>query len=144
MIMEFIRKAGPEDKKQIYRLMEVLEETKIDYRLFEEVYDSNLLNPLVFYYVFEKDDVILGFISIHVQKLLHHTANIAEIQELIVDESVRNQGIGKRLIQTAKDIAVDNNCQLLEVCCSQRRLFSHKFYESQGMTNKHFKFCLPL
>jgi PhnO protein len=140
--MECLREATSNDKDQIYGLIVALEETNIDTKRFSDIFDSNLSNPFVFYYVYEKEDVILGFISIHVQKLLHHTANIAEIQELIVDETIRYQGIGKRLFQKAKEVGLDNDCKQLEVCCNKKRISSHKFYQSQGMTNNHYKFCL--
>ena len=142
--MECIREATPNDKEQIYGLLVALEEKNIDTKRFSDIFDSNQSNPFIFYYVYEKEDVILGFISIHVQKLLHHTANIAEIQELIVDETIRYQGVGKRLFQKAIEVGVNNDCQQLEVCCNKKRISSHKFYQSQGMTNNHYKFCLPL
>ncbi|MDF2542547.1 MAG: family N-acetyltransferase [Herbinix sp.] len=142
--MESIREATNNDKDQVYRLLIALEETDIDYKCFSDIYDANLLNPYVFYFVYEKEYAILGFISIHIQMLLHHTANIAEIQELIVDETIRNQGIGKRLFQKAIEVGEKSSCTQLEVCCNKKRISSHKFYQSQGMTNNHFKLCLSL
>lgn len=142
--MECLREATLNDKEQIYGLIKALEEKAIDTHDFSEVYDANLSNPYIFYYVYEKENVILGFISIHVQKLLHHTSDIAEIQELIVDEMARKQGVGKCLFQKAKEVGAENGCKQLEVCCNQKRIFSHKFYLSQGMTNSHYKFWLPL
>jgi PhnO protein len=142
--MESIREALLNDKEQIYRLLAALEETDINTKCFSDIFEANLTTPFVSYLVYEKENVILGFISIHMQKLLHHTANIAEIQELIVDETIRYQGIGKRLFQKAKEVAIENGCMQIEVCCNQKRLSSHKFYQSQGMANSHYKFCLPL
>lgn len=142
--MESIREATLNDKEQIYRLLVALEETDIDTKCFSDIFEANLSTPFVCYFVYEKENVILGFISIHMQKLLHHTGNIAEIQELIVDETKRYQGIGKRLFQKAKEVAIDNGCKQIEVCCNQKRISSHKFYQSKGMTNNHYKFCLPL
>jgi PhnO protein len=142
--MECLREATLNDKEQIYGLIVALEEVDIDIKCFSDVFDSNILNPFVFYFVYEIDHVILGFISIHVQKLLHHTGNIAEIQELILREAARKHGVGKCLFQKAKEVGIENDCSQLEVCCNQKRLSSHKFYQSQGMTNNHYKFCLPL
>lgn len=140
--MEWIREATINDKEEIYRLMMVLENGEMIKKDYSDIYDANLLNPNIFYFVYEKDNCVVGFISIHVQKLLHHSSNIAEIQELIVDESFRGQGIGKHLFQKAQLIALENACAQLEVCCNQTRTNSHKFYESQGMSNNHYKFCL--
>lgn len=142
--MEHIREAALTDKESIYKLITVLEAAEIDAESFSDIYNANLVNPFVFYFIYEKEDKVLGFISVHIQKLLHHTANIAEIQEFIVDETVRQQGIGKRLFEKAKEVSIENGCVQLEVCCNQKRVPSHKFYLAQEMVNSHYKFCLPL
>ena len=142
--MERLREAVHKDKEQVYKLLVALEEKNIDINSFSSIFDANLANPFVFYYVYERENMILGFVSIHMQKLLHHTSNVAEIQELIVDETIRGQGIGKRLFHKAKEVAAKNDCSQLEVCCNHKRTQSHKFYCAQGMTNNHYKFCLPL
>ena len=140
--VQFIRQATINDKEIIYNLLVQLEEREFDKRMYSDIYEVNLLNPAVFYLVYEEASSVVGFISIHIQKLLHHSGNIAEIQELIVDQSVRGKGIGKQLFEQARLIAIENECMQLEVCCNQKRKESHQFYESQGMTNNHYKFCL--
>lgn len=136
-----IRKATLVDKEGIYRLMIELEEEELDKKAFSEIYKSNIANPQVVYLVYEEEERLLGFISIHIQKLLHHVATIAEVQELIVNESLRGKGIGRRLFDEAKNVAKANGCLQLEVCCNQKRKASHLFYEAQGMKNSHYKFC---
>ena len=142
--MDGLREDMLTDKEQIYGLLVALEQSNIDSDRFADIFDANIANPNVHFYVYVKEGIILGFISIHIQKLLHHTANIAEIQELIVDEAIRGQGIGLLLFQKAKVVAQEHGCEQLEVCCNQKRTSSHKFYMSQGMTNSHYKFCLSL
>lgn len=142
--MDQIRKANTEDETQIYQLIMSLEATNLDKIKFSNIYKANLSNPEVQYYVYEKDSKILGFISIHFQKLLHHVADIAEIQELIVADNSRKCGIGNKLFQKAKEVSQQNNCLQLEACCNQKRQHSHEFYYSMGMTNNHYKFCLSL
>lgn len=142
--MEFLRRAVEEDELQVYQLITDLENTIVDSISFSNVYKSNIVNPNVYYFVYEKSNKILGFVSVHIQKLLHHTGSVAEVQELIVSEEARRSGIGSNLLEKAKEISIENNCTQLEVCCNQRRALSHKFYESQGMINSHFKFCIKL
>jgi PhnO protein len=84
--MECLREAMFNDEDQIYRLVAVLDGTKIDPIKFSDVFNANRSNPFIFYYVYEKEDVILGFISIHVQKLLHHASSIAEILSVTRDD----------------------------------------------------------
>lgn len=142
--MDSIRNATLMDKEIVYDLISILEETNPNARQFSEIYEANLQNPSVYYYVYEKDGMTVGFISVHLQKLLHHTANIAEVQEIIVSPESRHCGIGSRLFQKAVSISQESGCAQLEVCCNQKRKTSHAFYYAQGMTNNHFKFCLTL
>lgn len=142
--MEQLRKCTEKDVEQIYELISELEGTIIDKSRFAEIYNDNLSNSFIHYYVYEMNNMVVGFISLHIQKLLHHTTNIGEIQELIVQKAVRKKGIGRILFEKAKEVSCKNGCLQMEVCCNQKRLESHKFYQSQGMTNNHFKFCLEL
>lgn len=48
-------------------------------------YNANILNSSISCFVYEENYAILGFISLHVQTLLHHTGSIGEIQEFIED-----------------------------------------------------------
>ncbi len=97
-----IREAEAEDRDAVARLIEQLEERAIDREAFNAVYQENLNNPQIVYQIALSEGKIRGFVSVHVQKLLHHTAPIAEIQELVVDEKCRGQGVGKLLFGKAK------------------------------------------
>lgn len=142
--MEGIRKAAPGDLEEIYRLICALEGQELDLAAFSEIFIDHLENPEISYLVYEHHNELLGFISIHIQNLLHHAAPVAEIQELIVAEKARRMGIGRLLFEAAKEDAASRNCLQMEVCCNQARKGSHRFYEAQLMTNQHFKFTLPL
>ncbi|MBT9778021.1 GNAT family N-acetyltransferase [Clostridium sp. MCC353] len=85
-----------------------------------------------------------GFISVHMNLLLHHAGMVAEIQELIVRQDYRGQKVGKELIERAGEMAVQKGCMQIEVCCSRKRSRAHHFYESCGMKNSHYKFCMQL
>ena len=142
--MANLRTAVSADEAQIRALIGELENAEPDSTLFSIIFSQNMDNPDVNYYVYENNNTIIGFVSIHIQYLLHHSAKIAEIQELVVAESHRHRGVGSMLFQKAVDISHDLGCAQLEVCCNQRRLPSHEFYLSKGMTNNHYKFCLRL
>ncbi len=65
------------NQEAVYRLMVELEEEALDKKDFLEVYEANVINPQIFYLVYEKRGSVLGFISVHTQKLLHHVATIS-------------------------------------------------------------------
>lgn len=139
-----IKAARWEDCGQVAALIEQLEEMPIDKARFEAVYRANLSNPQIDYRTAWINGFLAGFLSVHIQNLLHHTSAIAEIEELVVDARYRGQGVGKCLFDQAKKIAAQAGCPQLECACNQRRTASHEFYKRQGMACRHYKFTLPL
>ena len=142
-MMEII-KASAKNKNDVYALLCELEGTTIDNNLFETMFLQNIENEDIFYLLAIEDHIVLGFASLHIQRLLHHVGNVGEIQEIIVEKKHQGQGIGATLYNKLKQIAIEKRCVLLEVCCNQRRIESHEFYHKQGMKNTHYKFTIPL
>ena len=141
--MEII-KASAKNKNDVYALICELKGAKIDNNLFETVFLQNVENEDIFYLLAIEDHMAVGFASLHIQRLLHHVGNVGEIQEIVVDKKYQGQGIGTMLYNRLKRIAIERKCDLLEVCCNQRRIESHVFYHKQGMKNTHYKFTAPL
>lgn len=138
------RLAEKMDCKVIYELICSLEEEILNFEDFCSCYEINIKNDRIIYLVAVVNGVIEGFISVHINLLLHHAGMIAEIQELIVKSEYRGQKIGKELVKRAGEIASKKGCKQLEVCCNQRRERTYRFYEACGMKNSHYKFCMHL
>jgi len=128
----------------IYNLICELENCELDKSAFIEIFDKNLGNKDIQYLVSKQGNDIVGFISIYMHYLLHHASKIAEIQELIITERYKSQGIGSMLFAKAKETAKENGCSQMEVCCNLRRNKSHLFYEKQGMEKTSYKFIIEL
>ncbi len=141
--MEIIN-ARPEHSPQIYSLICELEEASLDRTKLEAVYLQNLADPNIHYLIALENGEAAGFASVHVQHLLHHAGKIAELQEIVVAESRRGQGLGSLLFSEAEKTARAAGCLQLEVCCNRKRTASHRFYERQGMAASHFKFTEAL
>ena len=141
--MEIIN-ARPEHFPQIYSLICELEEAPLDRTKLEAVYLQNLADPNIHYLIALENGGAAGFASVHVQCLLHHGGKIAELQEIVVAESRRGQGIGSLLFSEAEKTARAAGCLQLEGCCNRKRTDSHRFYERQGMVASHFKFTEAL
>ena len=139
-----ILKANPNHVDDVYKLLCELENEVLDEKKFKKIYQANMKNNDVHYLLAVDNDCIFGFISLHIQQLLHHASAIAEIQELIITQRYQGAGAGTILFNKVKEIAIANDCLLLEVACSQFRTDSHKFYRKQGMNESHFKFTYPL
>ncbi len=129
---------------KVYELICELENAQMDFKYFSEVFEHHISSPDVSCFAAMQDTVIIGFASVHIQSLLHHSAKIAELQELIVEKNHQGHGVGSLLFGKIKQTSSDAGCGQIEVCCNQKRLESHKFYLKHGMVNSHFKFTLPL
>ena len=68
----------------------------------------------------------------------------AWIEDLAVDPSQRSQGIGKALLDAAKDWARDHGCVHLELDSGLGRTDAHRFYDREGSAARSFSFHFPL
>jgi len=131
------------DEDILYELVCELELGPLDREKFAQVYQYNIKDPNIYYIKLLYESEVIGFGSVHIQKLLHHCYTpVGEVQELIVTKKYQGLGLGTLLMDRLKDIAAENKCELLEVCCNRQREDSLKFYLRQGMDQSHYKFTL--
>ncbi len=135
-----IRPADYQDVGTLYRFICELEETQLNAVAFRAVFQRNLTDKRVHYLVAEINEDIVGFISCHVQYLLHHTGKVGEIQELYVMPEYRNQQIGRQLVAAMEQLAEAHGFVNLEVTANQKRTHTHRFYQQLTFQPSHFKF----
>lgn len=128
----------------MYDFLCALEEAELDNAAFHAVYQQNLTNPSVYYRVAEAGGEVVGFVSCHVQLLLHHGGRVGEIQELYVRPDWRRQGVGQRLLAEVQAIAHQENFSNLEVTTNQKRLDAIRFYERAAFHLSHYKLVKPI
>lgn len=58
---------------------------------------------------------------------------ILYIEDLYAQEKYRGRGIGGKLLDKAKEIAAENDCEQIELKCASWNKNSAGFYESHGM-----------
>ena len=87
---------------------------------------------------------LVGFISCHVQHLLHHIGLVGEIQELYIAPTHRNQQLGRQLVTHLESLALDEGWINLEVTTNQKRADTQRFYEQLGFRPTHVKFVKNL
>ncbi len=78
------------------------------------------------------DDRAVGLCSISIRNNLRAEGNLANIDELVVDETMRGQRIGRLLLEDAEEIARENGCKVLGLESSFHRVDAHRFYEDSG------------
>lgn len=129
-----------DDRKQVYGLMNELEGGQLSCCAFDRAFNAYMDDPDVHCIVAREDGRVIGFASIHIRMLMHHAAPVAELQELIVSESYRGRGLGKQLLETAKQLTRRNGSPQLEVCCNVRNIAGQAFYQHCGMELSHWKY----
>ncbi len=134
-----IRPATPSDCAPIYAFICDLEEMILDNTAFRAVFRRNLADHYIRYCVAEHNGQVVGFVSCHIQYLLHHTGKVGEIQELYVRPDSRNQRIGHQLVAHLEDMARREGLVNLEVTTNQNRTDTIRFYEQTGFTLSHRK-----
>ncbi|GAB3959875.1 aminoalkylphosphonate N-acetyltransferase [Spirosoma harenae] len=139
-----IRDATLTDAPIVYDFLCTLEESILDRTAFDTVYNQNLVNPSIHYLVAELNGQVVGFVSCHVQILLHHCGKVGEIQELFVLPAFRNQRIGQKLVDELKSLAIQENFVNLEVTTNQKRIDTIRFYERESFKRTHIKLVNPI
>ncbi|OLT63268.1 hypothetical protein BJP37_13075 [Moorena bouillonii PNG] len=66
------------------------------------------------------------------------------VDDLVVDESWRNRGIGKKLMKYVENLAYSEQCQYIRLASGISKTEAHKFYKSLGYQTTSFSFALKL
>lgn len=135
-----VRSARSSDLDKIRQFILELEQVEPDKKAFTAIFLRNLEDESVFYRVAEEHGQTVGFVSCHLQHLLHHAARIGEIQEMVVTASHRNRGIGKLLLDDLMNLLRKKNIHQIEVTARLDRLKSHNFYLRENFQFTHQKF----
>lgn len=78
------------------------------------------------------DEQLVGLCSLSIRNNLKAEGNLANIDELVIDESMRGKQIGKLLLGDAERIARENGCKFMGLESSFHREGAHRFYEQNG------------
>jgi len=136
-----IRKVEENDMLTVYEQICLLEEFTFNINAFEKIFNHNMKDENVLYYLAESyEGEALGFISCHIQNLLHHCGKVAEIQELFVHKENRAEGVGQALVKFVEQELLVLNCSSFEVTAQNKRLQTHDFYKKMGFDQTHLKY----
>ena len=80
----------------------------------------------------ELEGAVVGCLSTSVMRVLHRPAPVGRISMMVVDEKLRNRGIGAVLVAAAEQALAAQGCYMVEVTSHVRRTEAHRFYERIG------------
>jgi GNAT superfamily N-acetyltransferase len=78
------------------------------------------------------DSRVVGLATVQVFAALHSPHPVAHLTALVVSESVRGRGIGRRLVAAAVALAQERGCGRIAVGTAEHRSGAHDFYQTIG------------
>lgn len=139
-----IRLCNKADAEKVYNLICELENINFDYKDFEIAFIDKISDIKNYYIIGYENTNIVAFLSLNINYQLHHVKKIATIEELIVSNNYRNNGIGKQLLDNAIDYAKKNDCDVIELTSNFSRERAHNFYIKNAFNKTSYKFVLKL
>jgi len=84
----------------------------------------------------DEEGQVAGLLSASQRWTLWHASPCALIEELVVDEGARRQGMGRALIGAALDWARDQGCSEVEVSTDHDNTDARAFYQQLGFESE--------
>lgn len=142
--MVTIRPATLTDLDAVYQLICDLEGETLNLSFFTENYKVNLQDSTIRYIVACDGKKVIGFLSMHIQRILHHERITCELQELNILPEYRSQGIGSILMDYAEGLAKEMGLEEIELTTRNYRVRTQEFYKRLGYEQTHLKFVKRL
>ena len=128
-----IRKLENSDYIEYKRLINIFRETTFTEEDFKETL-KNINNNNSIIYIIELDGKFIGTGTILFEyKFIHNISKIGHIEDICIDISYRNKGLGKLLIDYLVNYAEENGCYKVTLYCEDKL---EKFYGSSGLERK--------
>ncbi|HUQ48194.1 MAG TPA: GNAT family N-acetyltransferase [Gemmatimonadaceae bacterium] len=92
----------------------------------------------------DDDDNPLGLISLTIHWGLHSSGSTAYIMALVIAEAARGTGVGKRLVEYARQWGTENGCDHITVTSAEHRDGAHAFYPAVGLPYTGRRFSVAI
>ena len=91
--------------------------------------------------VYIDNDRVVGYLSYVIKK--RHTKKL-DVDQLVVKEEYRGHGIGKKLMEKAREIATEEDCDRIELNCWMFNDSALAMYEHIGFDKQRIMFEMKL
>jgi ribosomal protein S18 acetylase RimI-like enzyme len=93
----------------------------------------------------DAQEQVLGTYALLVMhNLAHQGTPSAIVEDVVVSEAHRSQGVGRAMMAHAMDLARQAGCYKLVLSSNQKRERAHAFYESLGFQRHGFSFQIEM
>ncbi|MDT8421960.1 MAG: GNAT family N-acetyltransferase [Desulfuromonadales bacterium] len=109
----------------------------------EHIYRRMNAYPDYRIYLAEQNDKPVGTFALLVMDNLGHLgARSAVLEDVVVSNSCRGQGIGKQMMDFANRICLDKGCYKMTFSSNRNREAAHRFYASLGFRQHGISFYI--
>jgi GNAT superfamily N-acetyltransferase len=109
-----------------------------------ELYGCILENPDCEVVVAEKDNHVIAMMDLKFRETFFHGGWTMLIEDLVVDEKFRRQGVGQRMVGLAEEMAMRRGCCTVELNSDLYREDTHRFWEAMGYEIEAYQLRKPL
>ena len=128
-----IRSANDSDAQAVFKLIAELGYADLPFARFTQTFRSVLENPAMMTFIAEVNAEVVGLATISFRPQLRLTANLFSIDEFVIADRVRGQGVGRRFLEHLKGVAKQTGAARLELETNRaRESYRRGFYVKNG------------
>lgn len=133
-----VRSAEEKDKEDVKKLIMHLGYNLQSPEVFDLIWAETTRNPLSGILIYEKSNIVTGYLAYSIKPQLRLEGYSMEIDELSVEPSETGKGIGAELIIHVKDLANRKGVKRIVISTNKDRESYHRnFYLKQGFELKN-------
>ena len=117
---------------KLYNNFSKIDENILDFKNFKNLVERLPYNHNIYLYLY--NDIIIGAITLIIEeKIIHNGGKVGHIEDFVVLEDYRNQGIGSLLYNYVKILCEQNKCYKMILDCNE---LIENYYIKKGFVKK--------
>jgi len=136
-----IRKCTSHDFDSIFQLLQQLFPNKeLHASGLQMIFLEKIKSKNESFFCAEAEGRVIGFCSLGIVCSFWREGYVASINELVVDQFYRGQGVGSALVERAAEYAKENGCISLVMDSALHRERAHEFLLKSGFEKRAYQF----